>query len=505
MKEVWHDKYARKERDRDRDREERYPRPRGRQFRPSTFTYRPRQAPPPYQSQYSQFLQYSQYNQQTYTAPQYQQRGNDRPQYPARPQYSNARPQYPNYPTRSLAGNSSLSAYGNNPPNVNINLKNAYDAPKDSKPNTNKGYQGGQQSNPQARLNDQRPRERQSYIPRPKAFQGHEDHGDNDTHEEETEYYENEAQDHYDGYYAADHDYNQNQDVEESDPEVTANLVSNITGIACKICKVKFSSGNKFHKHIRQGGCTAPPEQPVFIPLRKEPSDQSDEPTAFHTTLAIIKSTAAPEAEPGFGFRNWRYRKVNIILQPKGSIEQVCLDTGYTMSLVDREFLSKLLPNIVIQKLSTSITVRGIGSATHPCDEFVSLDIYMPGMIQGKPHLAHIKRDFHIVVHLKAKMLLGMDLIGPEMIDTNIKRRVATIGSCQGLEVPLYIKPRQGGKIKRVVRAKAKVIIAPHTVRNVDVKVADLPKERDLTFTPDHNNATNDVTCEAWKPVSSAC
>ena len=117
----------------------------------------------------------------------------------------------------------------------------------------------------------------------------------------------------------------------------------------------------------------------------------------------------------------------------------------------------------------------------------------MPGVIKGKPHLAHIKRDFHIVVHLKAKMLLGMDLIGPEMIDTNIKRRVAIIGSCQGLEVPLYIKPRQGGKIKRIVRAKAKVTIEPHTIRNVEVKVADLPRERDLTFTPDHSNATSEI------------
>ena len=99
------------------------------------------------------------------------------------------------------------------------------------------------------------------------------------------------------------------------------------------------------------------------------------------------------------------------MLQPKESIEQMCLDTGCTMSLVDREFLSRLLPNSVIQKLSTSITVRGIGSATNSCDEFVSLEIYMPGMIKGKPHLAHIKRDFHIVVHLKAKMLLGMDFI----------------------------------------------------------------------------------------------
>ena len=269
--------------------------------------------------------------------------------------------------------------------------------------------------------------------------------------------------------------------------------MSNVTGIACRICKVEFSSGNKLHKHTKQSGCTAPPEQPVFTRTQKEPSDQPDEPTAFHALPAIIKSTAAPEAEPGFGFRNWRYMEVNIMLQPKGSVEQVCLDTGCTMSLVDREFLNKLLPNIVIQKLSTSITVRGIGSATHPCDEFVSLDIYMPGMIKGKPHLAHIKRDFHIVVHLKAKMLLGMDLIRPEMIDTNIKRRVTTIGSCQGLEVPLYIKPRQGSKIKRVVRAKAKIVIQPHIVRNVDVKVANLPRERDLTFTPDQGNATSEI------------
>ena len=67
-----------------------------------------------------------------------------------------------------------------------------------------------------------------------------------------------------------------------------------------------------------------------------------------------------------------------------------------------------------------------------------------------------------------------MDFIKFEKININIKRRTSIIESCQKFEISLFIKPRQNGKIKRVVRFKIKIIIDPHIIRDVDVKIADL-------------------------------
>lgn len=67
---------------------------------------------------------------------------------------------------------------------------------------------------------------------------------------------------------------------------------------------------------------------------------------------------------------------VDIQLSLEGAVQTVCLDTGCTMSLVDRSFLKSLLPNVKLMNLKESITVRSIGNATHPYNEFVYISIY---------------------------------------------------------------------------------------------------------------------------------
>lgn len=64
--------------------------------------------------------------------------------------------------------------------------------------------------------------------------------------------------------------------------------------------------------------------------------------------------------------------------------------------------------------LKESITVHGISSTTHPCNEFVHLSIYFQGKAKGVSRIACIKRDFDIIKKLKAKMLLGMDINSSE-------------------------------------------------------------------------------------------
>lgn len=90
------------------------------------------------------------------------------------------------------------------------------------------------------------------------------------------------------------------------------------------------------------------------------------------------------------------------------------------MSLIDIDFLHTQAPNFSIQKLNKPINVREIRSVTHTCIKFVTLDVYFTRILHEQPRTAQIQRDFHIVKDLKAQMLLGMDIIGPERINTNI-------------------------------------------------------------------------------------
>lgn len=82
-------------------------------------------------------------------------------------------------------------------------------------------------------------------------------------------------------------------------------------------------------------------------------------------------------------------------------------------------------------------------------------------------------------------MLLGMDIIGPEQISTNIKKRIAVLGSCENFGIDLSVTTKPGERIRRVVQSKAKIIVGAHTISKIPIKTTILPENQDFSFRPE--------------------
>ena len=330
---------------------------------------------------------------------------------------------------------------------------------------------------------------RPSYIPRPPAVYQVQEYEDFDRQKE----LEDESQIYYERYEDQDAVDSEDRldlanwiDGPADDNEISINHVRSASAI-CQRCQSAFPSNNKLHRHIRSDVCS----KISTSKLAKGNTVKKDNIPKVSANLGmLIESDAPSDRELGFGFRKWHYMEVQIHLSQSGAMEFVCLDSGCTMSLIDGNFPRIHAPNQTIQKLSKPINVRGIRSVTHTCTEFVTLDVYFTGTLHGQLRTARIRRDFHIVKDLKARMLLGMDVISPERINTNITDQSAKISSCQNLKIPLSITPRSGGKVKRVVRIREKTVIEPHTMAFVKVKLAALPHDRDFSFHPEYNGNT---------------
>jgi len=60
-----------------------------------------------------------------------------------------------------------------------------------------------------------------------------------------------------------------------------------------------------------------------------------------------------------------------------------------------------------------SVKIRGIGSE-HDSTEYIVLDFYLPGQLDGRQVQVHFKGEVHIVNSLPAaKILVGLDILGP--------------------------------------------------------------------------------------------
>jgi hypothetical protein len=152
----------------------------------------------------------------------------------------------------------------------------------------------------------------------------------------------------------------------------------------------------------------------------------------------IIKSDASPSANRACTFRAWKYAIAKARFAEEAALEEICIDSGCTMSIIDHQFLKSVLPNATPTTVAT-VPIRGIGKTVQECDQHVTFTLYLP----GQNATAAIQCGARIVDDLKATLPIGMDILGPEQIDLVLSQSLLTIGSCQGVRVLINIRTKR--------------------------------------------------------------
>lgn len=254
--------------------------------------------------------------------------------------------------------------------------------------------------------------------------------------------------------------------------------------VLCRLCKEIFSSNNLLHKHIRE--CKKATAEVV-----QQPSQPSTgiRPGVEVFSVQLIESTAKDKPTPGHAFRGYRFATVKVSLTYQGRLYEFCFDTGCTMSLIDRAFLSQLMVEggiqVEIRRMPSPIKVRGLGTKEHDACEYAIVPMYIPS---NDNKVALIRREIHIVDDLSAKALIGIDIMKPEGIILDTNKDLVTIGSCESLQVPLSMVAK-GSRTDAVVLSKAQYAVPAHTFMTVPIKNVTLPKDRDLIFEPEQLDA----------------
>ncbi len=86
--------------------------------------------------------------------------------------------------------------------------------------------------------------------------------------------------------------------------------------------------------------------------------------------------------------------------------------------------------------MSLSIQIKDIEIRTHQCEKYVNLAIYLS---DDKTRIIIIEQEVHIVKDLKAKMLVGLDILSSKKIFIMMNNTEAVIKSCNNIRVPLTV------------------------------------------------------------------
>ncbi|SLM38909.1 probable transposable element [Lasallia pustulata] len=267
----------------------------------------------------------------------------------------------------------------------------------------------------------------------------------------------------------------------------------------CHKCSSTFTSNNKLHCHV--GDCRTKGKR-VRITNRTQSSDQENqakvgisEPAGSlingpETTAAevgahlvfsessspkvvgpVVESDAPTIAGNGMAFNKWHYATATASFTMEGTAIPICVDSGCTMSLIDRAFLKETLPKTKILRVDRPIGVCGIGSTRYSSDEYVILDVFLDGTINDAPARAHMRREAHVVDSLKAKFLMGVDILAPERICLNLSEGKMVVRSCKDLVAPIQITAKDNVRVQRIVRTEKRLVIPPGSVYKVPVEV----------------------------------
>ena len=201
--------------------------------------------------------------------------------------------------------------------------------------------------------------------------------------------------------------------------------------------------------------------------------------------LPVIVSDAKTDASQGLVFRSWHFATFKAQLQLDGPAHDICGNTGCTMSLIDCAFLQQSAPHIKIRHSNIKITVRGIGAQTHDCSKYTIITILILGMVDQKPAFASITHQLHIVDQLQAKVLIGLDILGPEQAIFNIDRQVLIWSRCKNLEARLTVTPKATRTTGQIVLANKLTTVPLNSVMPVPIRIKSaqqLPLNQNFLF-----------------------
>ena len=108
--------------------------------------------------------------------------------------------------------------------------------------------------------------------------------------------------------------------------------------------------------------------------------------------------------------------------------------------------------------MATPITMQGINFNKHTTDKYLK---------DGKPAIALIRCEVHLVENLKANFLIGNNILKSEKFRIDLKKNQVYIGSC-GVTIPIDIQSRTT-PMHKPIYLKRSTVVPLHNVIPVQV------------------------------------
>ena len=196
---------------------------------------------------------------------------------------------------------------------------------------------------------------------------------------------------------------------------------------------------------------------------------------------SIVRSD---EVSFDYAFREYQYDQIIVKLDSSIESIKICIDTDCSVTMIDRKFFTKLLFDVSVQKLASSIFVRDVNDKIVKSNEFMFVSMAFDEMLKSKHETTDvIEVEMHFIDDFAANMLLANDVIYSQNIKIDLEKRRFIIVKCENLRVSIDVFSRATSHVKRIIRSRQTYILQFDDFAKIFVTYHDsFSDDRDFLF-----------------------
>ena len=205
----------------------------------------------------------------------------------------------------------------------------------------------------------------------------------------------------------------------------------------------------------------------------------------FSVNRRVIQSIVrSDEASSDYAFREYQYDQATVRLDSSIEDIKICIDTGCSVTMVDRKFFTQLLFDVFVQKLASSISVRNVNGKIVKSDEFMLVSMTFDEVFKSEHEITGvIEAKMHFIDDFAANMLFANDVIYSQDIKIDLEKRRFTIVKCEDFRVSIEMLSRVTPHVKRTIRSRQAYILQLDDFAKILVTYHDfLSDDRDFLF-----------------------
>ena len=174
-----------------------------------------------------------------------------------------------------------------------------------------------------------------------------------------------------------------------------------------------------------------------------------------------------------YKFQSYRYIIFELHLNLQSSKTKIYINNDCEISLIDRQFLKKMILELKILIMILFILIRNFKIQSHASLKYVLLDVWISSIKFKKLIIANIKRKIHLMNNLRINILMSFNVFIFEnmMIDYIEKKlrifnyqETSTSINCTSID----------HQINKVIQTKFKITLSSFFVIEVFIQIRDV-------------------------------